>query len=153
MKMPFEALRESSCQTEEEFFAHFPDDNFPPLPDEPEELPLYPSDMAYKITVYYDSTRDFTEDKLEQILADARAQYPDRTVHLEYSRFHRGDACSIFRNAVSLDGPPVVRRASTRQRDPGRWSDILQFGMHEAVPALTSCRQISTKSLSPALSK
>lgn len=81
--MTFAAIRASSCQSEQEFLELFPDDSFPPLPDEPEELPLYPSDMAYKITVYYDSTRDFTDDKLEQILADARAQYPDRTVHLE----------------------------------------------------------------------
>jgi hypothetical protein len=54
--MPFAAIRESWYQTEQDFFELFSDDNFPPLPDEPEDLPLYPSDMAYKITIYYDST-------------------------------------------------------------------------------------------------
>jgi hypothetical protein len=80
--MPLEALRKT-CQTERDIFEQFLEDNFPPLPDELEELPLYPSNMAYKITVYYDSTRDFSNDDLERILTAARAQYPDRTVHLE----------------------------------------------------------------------
>lgn len=81
--MTFGALRKTCCQTEQDFLDQFPENAFPPLPDDPEESPLYPSDRAYKITVYYDATREFGEDKLEQILTDARAQYPDRTVHLE----------------------------------------------------------------------
>jgi hypothetical protein len=80
--MPLDALKKT-YQTDEDKSEMLAADNFPPLPDEPEELPLYPSDDAYKITVYYDSTRGFRDDDLEGIEAAARAQYPNRTVYLE----------------------------------------------------------------------
>jgi hypothetical protein len=76
--MPLEALRKTS-QTERDILELFPEDNLPPLP---KEVPLYPSDMEYTITVYYDSTRNFRDDDLERILTEARAQYPDRAVYL-----------------------------------------------------------------------
>src|SRR3981081_422409 len=40
-------------------------------------------------------------------------------------RFHREVLARYFRNAVSFDGPPVTRRASSRQRNPELWPDIL----------------------------
>jgi hypothetical protein len=80
--MPLDALKKT-YQTDEDISEMLAEDNFPPLPDEPEELPLYPSDDAYKITVYYDSTRGFRDDDLEGMEAAARARYPNRTVYLE----------------------------------------------------------------------
>jgi hypothetical protein len=80
--MSLDTLRKTS-QTEQEILELFPEYNFPPLPDGPEELPLYPSDMAYPVTVYYDSTRDFRDDDLERMLMTAGAQYPDRAVCLQ----------------------------------------------------------------------
>lgn len=80
--MPLQALMEHR-QTEEDVLDLLAEDNWPPLPNEPDLLPVYPSDAAYTITVYYDSTRDFRDDSLERIEMRARAQYPNRTVYLE----------------------------------------------------------------------
>ncbi|MCK1590256.1 hypothetical protein ACVWZV_000155 [Bradyrhizobium sp. GM5.1] len=61
-----------------------PEDYFPARLDDGNQSPvLSPSDVAYQITVYYDSTLAFSDVDLARILAISRAQYPDRTVHLQ----------------------------------------------------------------------
>jgi hypothetical protein len=54
-------------------------------------------------------------------------------------RFHREDACSIFRNAVRL----TIHQSRGGRRPvsaiPDGWSDIKQLRMNVAVPALARC--------------
>jgi hypothetical protein len=82
-RLSFAAVRKFCDPTNKEVHTMFPEDHFPPLPEEPKRLPLWPSDMSYVITVYYDSTRNFRDDDLERIWAETQAQYPGRKVCLE----------------------------------------------------------------------